>query len=108
MSTSKEQWEQDYIERIPDTQKGVFQKAYSGKSKAAGIKAKCLDCTNFQRSEVEICTVTTCPLFQYRPYKPAGEKLSITMTLNKKERPKRVLSAAQKENLRKGRENKED
>lgn len=47
---------------------GVFKKAKSGKSRLAAIKAKCLECCGFQRSEVQRCTVETCPLHPYRPY----------------------------------------
>lgn len=30
------------------------------------IRAKCLDCSNFQPSEVKQCPVAECPLFPYR------------------------------------------
>ena len=30
------------------------------------IRAKCLDCTNKQPSEVRRCLVDNCPLFNYR------------------------------------------
>lgn len=104
MFITKEQWEKDYVSRIPDSQKGVFKRAYSGKSKPSAVKAKCLDCTNFQRQEVELCETTTCPLYQYRPYKGRELKPSINILIEKKERPKRVLTATQKELMAKGRE----
>jgi len=47
---------------------GVFRKAYSGKSKVAALKSKCLECSNLQRIEVAECQVEGCPLWQYRPY----------------------------------------
>ncbi len=46
----------------------VTHRAYLGHSKAAGIKAKCLDCTCWQRSEITNCTISACPLWPYRPY----------------------------------------
>ncbi len=55
---------------------GVAKRAYSGKSKAAGIKAKCLDCSCWQRIEITNCTALACPLWPYRPYqeRPTPEK----------------------------------
>ncbi len=56
------------IERTTPSYSGITRKAYSGKSKAAGIKAKCLDCCCWQRVEIELCTTLACPLWPYRPY----------------------------------------
>lgn len=30
------------------------------------IRAKCLDCTNYQNNEIRDCTVTGCPLYDFR------------------------------------------
>jgi len=46
----------------------VTRKAYLGTSKTACIKAKCLDCSCWQRIEITNCTVLTCPLWLVRPY----------------------------------------
>lgn len=51
--------------------KNVFLKAFSGKAKAAAIKAKCIECSNLQKQEVAGCLVYGCPLFRYRPYRGA-------------------------------------
>lgn len=51
----------------------ITAKAYAGNSKAAGIKAKCLDCCCWQRNEVAGCTVLACPLWPYRPYQGTDE-----------------------------------
>jgi hypothetical protein len=56
------------MEEIPERYLKVYKKAMSGKSKAAALKAKCLDCTCWQRKEIENCTVKDCPLYPYRPY----------------------------------------
>ena len=32
------------------------------------LRAKCLECTNFQRKEITLCNVTSCPLWIKRPY----------------------------------------
>ena len=48
--------------------RNVFLKAFSGKSPAAGIKAKCIQCSAYQKSEITLCRVTDCAIFRYRPY----------------------------------------
>jgi hypothetical protein len=45
-----------------------YLRAMSGTSRAAAVKAKCLDCCCWQRKEVRLCTAVTCPLWMYRPY----------------------------------------
>ena len=52
----------------------VTAKAFSGNSKAAGIKAKCLDCCCWQRIEITNCTTLACPLWPYRPYQPGDSE----------------------------------
>ena len=61
--------QRQYFAKIPQVYQKNFQTAMSGKSRAAAIKAKCLDCTNWQRVEVADCLVETCPLWPYRPYR---------------------------------------
>lgn len=56
---------------LPYYQK-VFERAYGGGSRTAAIKAFCLDCVGFQRSDITNCTALACPLWPYRPYQ-AGE-----------------------------------
>ena len=51
---------------------GVFKKAFSAKSKAAALKAKCLDCCCWQKLEITTCTTSSCPLWPYRPYQKAS------------------------------------
>jgi hypothetical protein len=60
-------------EKVPQTMQNVFRKAFSGDSKAAAIKAKCLECSLLQREEVKLCTVETCPLWPYRPFHSGAE-----------------------------------
>lgn len=44
---------------IPDSPRGRA---------VAVVKAKCLECCNFDRSEIRDCTVLACPLWAYRPF----------------------------------------
>ncbi len=59
----------EFLRAQNESQRGVFERAYSGRSAAAGIKAKCIDCCCGQRVEVEKCSDVACPLWEYRPYR---------------------------------------
>lgn len=60
------------IADTPHTQRNTFLKAFAG-SKAAAIKAKCLDCSGCERREVTKCTVKRCPLWVVRPFQRGGD-----------------------------------
>lgn len=50
------------------------------------IKAKCYDCSNFQYDEVKLCTVTDCPLYDYRlGHKPKNGTPAFDKWLSKAE-----------------------
>ena len=63
------------------------------------IRRKCLDCSGFSSSEVNICTVKLCPLFPFRFGKDPGR---ITRKMTDEER----VAAA--ERLKKAREKWKD
>ena len=67
MNDNQKQW----LAKVPKIYRANYITAMSGKSRAAAIKAKCLDCTNWQRVEFSTCPVETCSLWLYRPYKEA-------------------------------------
>jgi len=46
-----------------------YDKAMSGKSRPAGVKAFCLECMGWDKGEVKACDTVQCPLFPYRPYR---------------------------------------
>lgn len=58
----------DAINRTPSSARNTLRKAYSGKSRAAGVKAFCLRCVGYVRADVRGCTALACPLHDYRPY----------------------------------------
>lgn len=60
--------QQAVIDQAPASYRGALKRAYSGRSKAAGIKAFCLQCVGFLRNDVRDCTSKGCPLWLYRPY----------------------------------------
>lgn len=52
---------------VPAQYRPMYDRAMSGRSRRAAIKAHCLECCGWQRGEVARCTAPGCPLFQYRP-----------------------------------------
>ena len=77
---------QKWYRNIPDLYHGAFRrkwiKALQQKGMRAAIDAKCADCQCWQNTEVKLCNIITCPLWQYRPfYKKDGELESEVMTI---------------------------
>jgi len=56
------------VGEMPATCRRNYLQAMSGKSLAAGVKAFCLECIGWDRSEVTACTAPACPLHPYRPF----------------------------------------
>jgi len=58
---------------MPNTQENAYKKLYkkalTTNSYKAAVISNCLDCMNWERSEVKHCTVTTCPCYNIRLYK---------------------------------------
>jgi hypothetical protein len=64
-----------YLARLPVKSRGIVAKAFGQAcSPRQAIKAKCLDCSGFDREEVRLCRVTVCPLWPWRPYRGAGNE----------------------------------
>lgn len=60
----------NYFLGIPDRYKKIYVRASMGKStRSDAIKAKCLDCSAWNKEEIRHCKVYTCPLHKFRPYK---------------------------------------
>lgn len=54
---------------VPVKVRGIVAQAFEGTtSPRQAIKAKCLDCSHYDRAEISLCRVRTCPLWAYRPY----------------------------------------
>jgi len=75
-----------YINTLPSNYRNVMEKAMKGISPAAGIKAKCLDCCCWQRSESANCGVPDCPLYPYNPYRIRRSKLAATRVASNSKR----------------------
>jgi len=62
------------LNQIPEFLKTFFYKAMKNEnSKTIAIKAKCLDCSCYQKKEVTLCPSIYCPLYKFRPYQKPDE-----------------------------------
>lgn len=63
----------DKADKMPHIYKTTYLSAVSGKATPRNaIKAFCIECMNYVRSEVTNCDTIDCPLNLYRPYRKAG------------------------------------
>ena len=56
------------IKDIPRMYRKIYEKAVTGSSKPAAVKAFCLECVCWQKNEIINCTAVTCPLYAVRPF----------------------------------------
>ena len=56
------------LQQMPKIHRANYRDAVSGRSRKSAIKAFCLECVQWQKEEVRLCTALACPLFPYRPY----------------------------------------
>ncbi len=55
--------------QMPKASRSTYLKATRGKaSPRMAIKAFCMECVNWERKEVRLCTATACALWAYRPF----------------------------------------
>ena len=55
---------------VPVKYAGIMARARSGTATRAGaIKARCIECTGYDRSLAVDCCVPDCPLYKYNPYR---------------------------------------
>ncbi len=62
---------------MPRAYRKTYDLAMSGRSRRAAMHAFCLECTQWQREEVRLCTSPACPLYPYRPYRDSPEKYDV-------------------------------
>jgi hypothetical protein len=56
------------IEEIPKKYRKIYKKAVETNSKAAAVKALCLECVCWQKNEIINCPCLACPLYGVRPF----------------------------------------
>jgi len=59
----------DELAATPEKSRQIVARAIAGEaSPRQAIKARCLQCSHFDRAEIAACTVVRCALWRYRPY----------------------------------------
>ncbi len=61
---------------MPKRYHPLIERAEKG-SKTACVKLKCLECANWQTSEVRKCVISSCPLFPIRPFQGKNDEEDI-------------------------------
>lgn len=58
-----------WFKNVPKTMQMLYLRVHKGESSMRErLKLKCLDCCNWERSEVAKCTIEHCALWAERPY----------------------------------------
>lgn len=67
MTSKREAQIAERREEMPRLYRACYDKAVSGKSRKAAMRAFCAECCGWQINEVYLCTDLGCPLYPYRP-----------------------------------------
>lgn len=65
--------QQHVLEEVPAPYRRTFERAFAGKSRAAGVKSFCLACVGYVRADVRDCTSRGCALHAFRPFQRDSE-----------------------------------
>lgn len=63
-----EKWIKALKSNTPPMYLPIVEKIETGSLKSI-LKAKCLECANYNKSEIKNCSVISCPIWGKRPYK---------------------------------------
>jgi len=83
VSLSEEGLSQNQLEMIERVKRYIpsvikaFLRAFHRKSMAAAVKAKCIDCSCYQKVKVAECQISGCSLWRYRPYQGKKSKVEL-------------------------------
>ncbi len=53
---------------MPQSHRGTYRRAVSGKSLRAAVDALCAECCGYDREAVRTCPAVACPLWGVRPW----------------------------------------
>lgn len=57
------------VDAAPPSVRGLLHRVFSHNAPPSqAIKARCLQCTNYQRDEITACRTVDCALHAYRPF----------------------------------------
>ena len=73
MQRTREARAEHIISEAPQSVQKLLRRAFFGvSSPRQAIKAMCLTCMGYDRTQIEKCTGWSCPLWTYRPFQ-AGQ-----------------------------------
>ncbi len=64
---NREQWRNHIPNKHNGAYRKLWDKAIAKESMRAAINSKCLDCSNWQATQIKDCSAPNCPLYEYRP-----------------------------------------
>jgi len=77
----------EYLQNVPSAMRSNFLKAIEGKcGLSLAVKMQCYQCFAYNKAEVAKCDITTCPLYQFNPYR----KKLIKRTSPASDKPRRM------------------
>lgn len=56
------------LAEMPESHRGTYRRAVSGKSLRAAVDALCAECCGYEREAVRTCPAVACPLWSVRPW----------------------------------------
>ena len=77
-------------EQIPKVYRGNYDRAMTGKSRKAAMRAFCLECVQWHREQIRRCTSTHCPLYPYRAYTSSKNTSEDRVSIQECEKGKEV------------------
>ena len=69
LDTSRKPSVEKRAKQVPESARGGYLRSACGTASPRGaIKAHCMECVCWDRTEVTACTALACPLYPYRPF----------------------------------------
>ena len=59
------------IREMPPVRRRTYLLAVTGRSRRMAVRSFCLECMGWSKREAQACNTISCPLWPYRPYRPA-------------------------------------
>jgi hypothetical protein len=58
---------EERLKVIPKKYQKIFERAWTGKSRKAAVRAQCIECMGFSIKGIKECSSMACSLYGYRP-----------------------------------------
>jgi hypothetical protein len=67
MNSEQQEKIKQRLSQMPKQYRATYNRAMTGKSRKAAMRAFCTECCGWVIQEVFLCTDSACPLYPYRP-----------------------------------------